>query len=277
MPPSQEEQLDEIVARVRESAKYQAISADLIRGVARRELAARRNAKEAIKATKNKLHQVAGAFLDARPPYAAWLAQLAAAQQEGPDALRRACFDLMQHHASTRERLPILAPFYERIFAQLPPIHSVLDVACGLNPLARAWMPLAPAAQYYACDLYADMVDFLNSFFALAGVGGGAGVCDLISGPPAQPADLALVLKALPPLDQLAKEGGRTVLRALNARWLLVSFPAQSLGGREKHMSAHYAERFGALAAAEGWPIVERVDFAGELAFLVEKTREENH
>lgn len=276
MPLNPEQQVDEIVARVRESAKYQAISADLIRGVARRELAARRNVKEAIKATKNKLHQVAGAFLDARPPYAAWLAQLEAAQAEGPEALRRACLDVMQHHASTRERLPILAPFYERIFAHLPPIHSVLDVACGLNPLAQAWMPLAPGAHYYACDLYADMVDFLNGFFALAGVSGSAGVCDLISGPPAQAVDLALVLKALPPLDQLAKEGGRTVLRALNARWLLVSFPAQSLGGREKHMSAHYGERFSALAAAEGWPIVERMDFAGELAFLVEKRGGEN-
>lgn len=275
MPPTLDEQIDQIVARVRESAKYQAISADLIRGVARRELAARRNLKEAIKATKNKLHQVAGAFLDARPPYAAWLAQLRDAQAEGPQAQRRACIDVMQHHASTRERLPILAHFYERIFAQLPPINSVLDVACGLNPLAREWMPLAPGAQYYACDLYADMVDFLNEFFALAGIGGSAGVCDLISGPPAQAVDLALVLKALPPLDQLAKDGGSTVLRALNARWLLVSFPAQSLGGREKHMSAHYGERFGTLAAAEGWPLIERFEFAGELAFLVEKPGEE--
>ena len=42
MPLNPEQQVDEIVARVRESAKYQAISADLIRGVARRELAARR-------------------------------------------------------------------------------------------------------------------------------------------------------------------------------------------------------------------------------------------
>ena len=34
----------------------------------------------------------------------------------------------------------------------------ILDLACGLNPLAAAWMPLAPGATYHAVDVYQDMV-----------------------------------------------------------------------------------------------------------------------
>lgn len=279
---SPDERLADLIASVRASAKYQAVSEDLIRAVGRRELAARGSLKDAIKATKNKLHQVAGAFFDARPPYAAWLDLLRAgadpsAAQLGPDSahpraqnLRAACQAIMRHHASTRERLPILEQFYRTIFATLPPAHSVLDVACGLNPLALPWMPLAAGATYYACDLYADMVEFLNGFFDVAGVSGQAVQCDLLGGPPRVSVDVALVLKALPPLEQLDKHAGRDLLRALHARRVVVSFPSRSLGGRAKGMAAHYDERFRALAAAEGWPI-ERFEFDGELVFVVTK------
>ena len=176
----------------------------------------------------------------------------------------------MRNHASTRERLPILESFYATTLASLGPVRSVLDLACGLNPLALPWMPLAPDASYYACDIYADMIAFLNGFFAQAGVRGQARICDLASGAPNEPADLALVLKALPPIDQQAKHAGRDLLRALNARHILVSFPAHSLGGRGKGMAENYEQRFRALADAEGWAI-ERFVFPSELAFLVMK------
>lgn len=273
-----EEAIDELVAAVRASAKYAAISPELIRRVGLRELVARRGMKDAVKATKNKLHQVAGAFLDARPPYAAWLDLLRdSIDREAHSTLstqnstfQAACLEIMRHHASTRERLPILAPLYGAIFERLLPVTSVLDLACGMNPLATPWMPLAPGARYYACDLYADMAEFLNGFFALAGIDGSAWACDLLTEPPEQPADLALVLKALPTLDQLAKDAGRALLRQINARHMLVSFPARSLGGRDKQMAEHYEARFAALASEEGWQL-ERFVFPSELAFLVTK------
>src|SRR5262245_61422962 len=277
-------QLDELVQTVLASPKYRAISEDLIRAIGVRELSARRGMKEAIKATKNKLHQVAGAYLDARPPYDQWLAQLAATTNQQackadppwppdlpcPPDLQQVCREIMRHHASTRERLPILGALYTTALASVRPIRSVLDVACGLNPLAIPWMPLEPGAAYYACDLYADMVAFLNGFFRLAGIHGRADVCDLVTSPPGRRVDLALVLKALPPLEQLDRRAGINLLRALDAGHMLVSFPARSLGGRAKAMAGNYEERFRAMVADEGWP-VERFAFATEIALLVTK------
>src|SRR5690349_15701189 len=79
MSRSPADDITELVVSVCASSKYAAISEDMIRSIGLRELAARRNLKEAIKATKNKLHQVAGAYLDGRLPYDEWLALLGAA------------------------------------------------------------------------------------------------------------------------------------------------------------------------------------------------------
>jgi 16S rRNA (guanine(1405)-N(7))-methyltransferase len=143
-------------------------------------------------------------------------------------------------------------------------------VACGLNPLARPWMPLPPATEYLAYDIYADQIAFLNACFSLLGYPGRAEVRDVIGRPPDEPADLALVLKTLPCLEAVDRHAPARLLDALNAPRLLVSFPAQTLGGRRKGMAAHYEARFSQLLAERGWP-AERFEFATELAFLVKK------
>lgn len=263
--------LEALVEAVQESAKYRHVSEDLIRRVGARELAARRNLKEAIKETKNTLHQIAGAYLDPKMRYAAWAEELNAfSAAEDPERLRRFCRETMMHHASTRERLPFLETFYQETLGSLPPIRSVLDVACGLNPMSVPWMPLAAGATYLACDLFGDMRQFLNVFFERAGIAGCAEVRDVLSAPPTQEADVALVLKLLPLLDQADKAASRNLLRSLQARQLLVSFPTRSLGGQGKGMAAHYETRFHEIIAGETWQ-VERYVFPAELCFLVTK------
>lgn len=259
-----EADIDIIAADVLASAKYRAVSPALVRDLAARELAAGRSRKEAIKAVKNKLHQVAGAYFEARPDYAGWLREL-----QTP-LFKTACQAVMRRHASTRERLPVLERFYAEALAGAPPPRVVLDLACGLNPLALPWMPLAPGAEYLACDLYADLAEFLNGFFALAGVRGRAEVCDLLRGAPHVAADLALALKLLPVLEQVDRGAPLRLLREIRAPRVLVSFPAQSLGGRGKGMAQSYERRFRELVAGEGWEIA-MFAFPTELAFLVTK------
>lgn len=260
---------DALLTAVTQSAKYRHISPTLIRRIGAAELAKRGNEKEAIKATKNKLHQIGGVYFEARVDYEKALAQLQAART--PEAaFRHTCRDLMRRHASTRERLPILDDFYTTILADLPPIHSVLDVACGLNPLTVPWMPLAAGAVYHAYDIYADMMAFLHRFFELAGVNGRAHHQDILSQPPAETADLALILKTLPCLEQVEKGAAARLLDSINARYLLISYPVQSLGGRSKGMPGNYDTQFRELAHGRGWQ-VQRFEFATELAFLLLK------
>jgi 16S rRNA (guanine(1405)-N(7))-methyltransferase len=263
------EALEELVAAVLASPKYRQLAPDLVRRVGARELAKRRTRREALDATRRKLHQVGSAYLAARMPYGRWLEELRAARDTGdPDALRRACAAVMAHHASTRERLPLLDRFYRETLLEIAPIHSVLDVACGLHPLAIPWMPLAPGAVYHAWEIYADLVAFLNHAFPLLEVEGRAELRDALSAAPAPPAELALLLKSLPCLEQLDPDAAHRLLDVLPAPHLLVSFPSRTLGGRRKGMAATYDAHFAALAAGRPWR-VRRFDFPGEQVFRV--------
>ena len=185
-------------------------------------------------------------------------------------ALRARCTEIMRQHASTQERLPILADLYGEVSRRIGTIHSVMDVACGFNPLAVPWMPLAPGAKYLACDIYRDMIELVGAFLALAGADGRAFVCDVVHEPPAERVHLALILKTIPCLEQVDKAAGLRLLDAVPADYVLVSFPARSLGGRDKGMIAHYEARLGALLVERHWP-VQRFEFETELAFLVDK------
>jgi 16S rRNA (guanine(1405)-N(7))-methyltransferase len=263
--------LDRLVTAVLKSPKHGRICEEFIRRVGAEELPKRRNLKEAIKATKNKLHQVGGAYLDANMPYARWLELLrGAARSPDRDDLLDACREVMSHHASTEERLPILDSFYTIVLADLAPVRSVLDVACGLNPLAIPWMPLALGAAYYAYDIYHDMIEFVVAFMALTGVNGYAHARDVAQFVPPEKVDVALVLKTIPCLEQIDKSAGLRLLESINADHVMVSFPVRSLGGYDKGMVTNYETRLHDLLAGKPWP-VQRFAFETELVFLVDK------
>ena len=73
--------LAQVVAAALAGAKYRRISPDLVRRVAAQELARRPSVKEAAKATRSRLHQVAGAYLNGKMDYAGWLGHLREARQ----------------------------------------------------------------------------------------------------------------------------------------------------------------------------------------------------
>ncbi|TMB82696.1 MAG: 16S rRNA methyltransferase [Chloroflexi bacterium] len=273
MERDDEQQVASLVDAVLASAKYRDISKELITRIAAQELRKRHNSKEALKATKNKLHQVGGAYLDTREHYTLWLNELKVVTLSGNrQRLLDLCATMMTHHASTRERIAILPQFYAQIFSELPPIRSVLDIACGLNPLALPWMQLAEeGAPYYAYDIYHSMVDFLQGWLALMHVQGSAQVCDVLQTSPPQQADVAFLLKAIPCLEQLDKTAGHRLLREIHAQNLVVSFPIHSLGGRSRGMLEHYETHFRELiAGVQHWEM-KRLIFDSELVFVVKK------
>lgn len=271
---TQDEPLSALVEAVQASAKYRGVCNDLIARIGAQELGKRRSLKEAIKATKNKLHQVGGAFLDTETSYDGWLKQLRLAWQTGDQQrLRETCRAIMSYHASTRERLPLLDRFYAEIFALLPPVHSILDIACGLHPLAIPWMPLAEDAAYYACDMYTDMTDFLQAWLTMLSVQGQAWSCNALQACPTQRANVAFLLKALPCLEQIDPAAGQHLLRSIQADHLVVSFPARSLGGRQKGMVEHYETGFSALLEEiQRWQIIGRLAFVSELVFVLKRS-----
>ena len=256
-----------LVEAVRNAPKYAAVDAGLVQALVEQELGKGRSVKETIKAVRNKLHQVGNAYQEKPIGYTQLTRRLITLPQDlhSPE-IKAFCLEALREHTSTRERLGFLEDFYNLTLAGLGSIHSLIDLACGLNPLALPWLPLAPNAQLFACDIYADMADFLNAFYAHTGVNGRAFTCDLIHHLPEQQVELALLLKTIPCLEQVDKSIGWRLLSSIQAEHMLVSFPVHSLGGRGKGMRTNYDLHFQELIAGLSWQVT-RFDFPGELVY----------
>jgi 16S rRNA (guanine(1405)-N(7))-methyltransferase len=265
------EENDHLLDAVVANRKYRTVSRDLIASVLKQERRRVASEAELIKATRNKLHQAVYAYQEGIPRYDRWLDELLAAAQMGDRAaLVQECLAIMSHHASTRERLPILREFYASTIPDWPNVRTIIDVGCGLNPLAVPLLDLSPETEFCAYEVLGDLVDFLNAAFPLLGVKGHAAVCDVVHQPGClkKPADLALLLKVLPCLEQIEKGAGERLLGAIDADRILVSFPVHTLGGIRKGMGRNYETWLHEVIRPFGF-VVRRFSFPTELAFLL--------
>ena len=265
------ELLDDLVEAVLAKPDYRHISPDLVRWIGSQEIEKRRNLKEASKFTRSRLHQIAAAYQEPRMEYTRWLDELSVLPHNLQDAqVKDFCRRVMAHHASTRERLPILEEFFMSTLSGLEPLHSVVDIGCGMNALALPWMPTAVDLTYYGLDIFADQAAFLNAFLAHTGVAGSVQVHNVLTGlPDSLPRTrAAFLLKTLPCLEQLDKTISKRLVQQIKADHLLISYPVYSLGGRSKGMLQNYQAQFDRLAAQCGWSAV-CMEFKTELAFIV--------
>ena len=263
--------LDRVVAAVRQSRRYSGIDEAVIRrSAARALLEARGQVNDAIKRTKRQLHQVYGAYAGVAHRYDRLLSRLTQAHAEGRDEFLAELRRIMALHASTRERLLYLEDFYSALFARVGPVTSILDVGCGLNPLAAPWMRLSHDAVYTAVEIEASLAAFVGDCLDLMAVRARSLVSDAIASPPQDTVDLALVLKLAPCLEQQQRGAAGDLIGSLRARFVAVSFPVRSLGGRGKGMHANYARVFEQMAGREQWN-AEEIAVRGELLYLITK------
>ena len=260
----------EIVERVRRSARYRTVDAGLVARLAAEELPRSRNADDAVKRVKRRLHQAVGAFgaaprrgrLDA--VRAAWSGDLA------EPAFRAACADLLRLHAATRERVPHLERLYEGVWSVTGVPGRLLDLGCGLNPLALPWMGLAREATYLGSDVDERQVSTGATFLELVAQPHRLSVRDLVAGPSSEPADVALLLKLVTTLDRQDPEAAGRVLEALRAPHAVISFPLRSLSGRGVGMERTYRRRLDRLVEASARVrAVSEVSVPGELVFVL--------
>ncbi len=268
---------ESLAKQVVASRKYHTINPDLVLRLSQAAVDKGLTGKSAVKYVRNKLHQVAGAYFKQKINYPSAKANLSMLPEDiNSQKVKDYCRKWMQAHASTRERLPILEVFFQTCLAPITPITSVLDLACGLNPLAIPWMPLANNVHYEACDIYLDMLGLIDYFFKHVNLSGQTYPCDLVSSLPSntltgtQTAQVAFLLKSIPCLEQLDKSVAARLLENIPADHILVSFPVHSLGGRQKGMKEFYWQHFQDLVLGKNWQVRE-FNFTAELAFLVSK------
>jgi 16S rRNA (guanine(1405)-N(7))-methyltransferase len=242
----------EIGDGLRRSRKYATLCEDTLSRIADWAAARHQAPKAALKAAKRKLHQVYGAYLD----------QLDLARVEGlvedlptdptDDAIRAACREILAC----------------QLLAEVPEPKVVIDLACGLHPFALPWMELPLGARYHAYDIDHRLVAAVNAFASRVGWSATAECKDILVSPPDVDADLAFLLKTVPCLEQQEKGATVRLLSRLRARHVVISFPARTLGGRDKGMRGHYDEAMGRIAEELGAPTT-RLTHPNETFYVV--------
>jgi 16S rRNA (guanine(1405)-N(7))-methyltransferase len=259
--------------RVMSARHYRGFQPDLVLRVAREELARAASETEAVKRVKRRLHQVAGAYRAQPRATDDPLAEIRAAWTDDltDAAFQAACRRVLERHASTRERLPYLADFYKGIWRLTDgPPSALLDLGCGLGPLALPWMDLSRSAQYVAVDADVAALTTVDGFLETVRQPHDTKPLDLAVVLPTTAANVALLLKLVPILDQQDPLASRRLLNGLRARHAVVSFPIRSLGGRGKGMERTYRRRFEELVAASRRVIeVAEASISNELVFVV--------
>ncbi|HEX7173093.1 MAG TPA: 16S rRNA methyltransferase [Candidatus Limnocylindria bacterium] len=256
----------DVVERVRRSARYRDVDPVMLGRLAAEELPRARNVDEAVKRVKRRLHQAVGAFRRAgHPPAlaAAWTGRL------DEPSFRAACAEAMRGHTSTRERLPHLETFFADIWAMTGKPRRVLDLGCGLNPLALPWMGIGGAA-YEAVDVDERPLATVRDFLALVGQPHRVTRRDLVAVPVAEPADVALLLKLVTTLDRQDSTAAARLLMGVNAEHAVVTFTTRTLGGRSRGMERAYRDRLATVVAEVGRVAeVAEASVPGELVFIL--------
>ena len=219
---------------------------------------------------RKSLHNIIAPYLE-DINYLAETARLAelSAQNPGRDALKAWCQDIMHRHASSRERLPYLDTFYQKIFETVGTTDSILDLACALDPLGLPWIELPRTTQFFAYDIHQPRLTFLQAYFDLFYPNATAVHQDILSNTPTQAADCAFFFKEAHRLEKRRPGSNRDLFESINAKWLVVSLPSEDLAGHHSLETYHSALIH---QAVEGHPWQLSTSQVGnELLFFIHK------
>ncbi len=257
-----------LVAQLAGTRKYRHVAAETLARVARDALV--RGGRDPSRAARARLHQICGAFATERA------LTRAARALEGDELVldldqeRALAAQVLDAHASTAERARVLPEFAERLIELAGRPRRVLDLACGLLPMALPWLDPDRALAYYGCDIDTRLVDLGNRFLVRTGRTGRIECADVLGAPRTVSADCALLLKTAPTLEHQEPGATRRVIERTDVPRIVVSFPTASLGGNRKGRSAHYAQWMEALAALAGWKATGR-ELCGELVYVIDR------
>lgn len=271
MKTNSSSEMDDRIRAILDSKKYRGtdIPEETIRSLFAEEFRLGKTLKQADDQVRTKLHNIMAPYLG-DPDYSRSASLISAACETGdPERIKAVCAALLESHASTRERLPILDEFYGRIFEKIGLPQSILDLACGLNPFALPWMDLPSTTRYFAFDIHGPRIELINHFLTCVDMEPLARHGDILVKPPEEAADVAFFFKEAHRFEQRRRGSSLSMWQALNVKWLLVSLPASSLSGK-----FDLADRQRALVSGilKGLPWrVEEILVGTELVFCIEK------
>lgn len=182
---------------------------------------------------------------------------------------------LLMLHKSTRERTDFYTEIYKKIFEWYKP-KQIADLACGLNPLSYEYIvnELKTKPKYFASDLNPNDMNFLNKFFKQNKIDAVAKPYDIttleiLKDKDFQKCNLIFLFKALDSFEFVKKNISKDLLKGINAKHIVVSFPTKSLVSKQEFKIEKRNWLFNFLKK-ENWDY-ETFEIENELFLLINK------
>ncbi len=135
--------------------------------------------------------------------------------------------ELLKTHSSTSERLEFY-PQLEKIILDLK-INSILDLGCGLNPLALSNKEI----EYFATDINVDELSIIEEYFKKNKFKGHTFVYDLRNISSDLPkTDLTILFKVLDVVSKKDRKLSESIILSVKSKYILVSFSTKKISGK---------------------------------------------
>lgn len=258
---------EQLLEKLLHSKKYQDICPDTIRRIFDECMQKYKKPKDAEKAAREQLHGITGAFLSREE---AGRCCVDMHQWLIGGRLDNNLAHMLERHASTRERLPLerMDAMYAQIFEITGRPATVLDLACGLNPIYLG----AQGISAEGIDISGQAIETINAFGIQAKLPVHAVCADLLceNTIPRKRFDVCLLFKILPLLERQRNGAAMATLRQINAAYIVVSFPTRTLGGRNVGMEENYS-RWMEAHLPESREIADRLTAENELFYILKE------
>ncbi|QSB14108.1 hypothetical protein JQS43_21650 [Natronosporangium hydrolyticum] len=245
---------EQVIARLRASAKYRDVHPETIADLVRREHHGDGTigAAELERRVRLRLHKVAALHLSTARP-AGLRRGLGRTDLADPASRKEWCRQVLGSHFSTAERLPDLEVFYPTVLGLVPPPDTIVDLACAMNPFTLPWLRDVTEARYIGYDFNATFVSLASTFLARTYPDCEVSHADILTGAPLVRADLALLLKTYHCIEGRESGAGLRLVDRLECDHIVVSFPTRAMNGRAAVFSQQHVDALTALARDRRW------------------------
>jgi len=134
--------------------------------------------------------------------------------------------ELLMSHSSSAERIDFY-PELKKIIYSLD-IKSILDLGCGLNPIAIA----KKGVYYYAIDIKEDDLEIVGAFFKKNGIEGKTIVEDIRRMEKFPKADMCIILKVLDIVEENGHKIAKRIIEKIESKYTIIGFAKKTLSGK---------------------------------------------
>lgn len=220
---------EEIIKKVKLKREFSGLADDFVKGFVERFLPkggvkSKKDEKEIVKQVRAELRRYVGQY------------QLSKNSRRLKMLNSGNINDLLKSHTSTKERLGNYSVLENEI-AKLNP-RSILDLGCGLNPLALA--PKFPKAKYFAVDINLDELELIKKFFKKENIKGRVFYTDLRKSFEFPKVDVVLILKVFDLIESDGRKLAEKIIGSVKSKAMIISFSTRKLSGKIMNAPRRY-------------------------------------